>query len=658
MEKLEKTHPVIHEQFLKGYHVMRRTDKDFAGLSMDLAIEQELMRSFKTSGGLTRGGFRGGLLDARRQQWILSMPVCSSMNKAMQLLTGIQYISGEQHQELGESRKTRDFEDTLLMVKFLSERNPFEGGVLRNITTGEVASNEVNVDNSELLGEAILETLVGENVYSFSFKRKDTAITMATKVSMRTEKDEVQLDPNLLFQRLVALSVDESDKRDMFSHELCSFSASLFESPVLPRLPNKAVLADYLWNLMNDNNLIVDLSLESHSFVIDGGALLHKIPWPTGKTYNDLCLLYCSYLQRKYGNPTVVFDGYESGPDIKDVTHMRRKSKVTQTIVFEPDMVFTGKKDDFLGNEENKQRFINLLSQHIKSLCMNVLHAPSDADTLIVKTALNSAKTQDTCIIGDDTDLLILSLDGIVKEGQELKKLFLRNESKRSSKKQERTWILQSLSEILGEKSKHLLFAHAFLGCDTTSHVYGYGKQQTLKMLENEDFKKAAQVFTLRNVSKEEIHQATEECFLILYKAPPGVKTLDELRYIKFIEKVAVKGTAVLPQTLPPTSNAARYHGCRVYFQVMKWAGFDGLLPEEWGWKIKDNKLFPVVSDKPPAPQKLLEIIHCNCKGQCNRNQCSCRKHGLYCSLACGKCKGVSCDNHEDIDLSLEDLSE
>ena len=77
MEKLEKPHPVIHEQFLKGYHVMRRTDKDFAGLSMDLAIEQELMRSFKTSGGLTRGGFRGGLLDARRQQWILSMLVCS-----------------------------------------------------------------------------------------------------------------------------------------------------------------------------------------------------------------------------------------------------------------------------------------------------------------------------------------------------------------------------------------------------------------------------------------------------------------------------------------------------------------------------------------------------------------------------------------------------
>ena len=59
-------------------------------------------------------------------------------------------------------------------------------------------------------------------------------------------------------------------------------------------------------------------------------------------------------------------------------------------------MVFTGKKDEFLANEKNKQRLIDLLSHNIKSACMNVLTASSDADTLIVITALNSGKTQDT----------------------------------------------------------------------------------------------------------------------------------------------------------------------------------------------------------------------------------------------------------------------
>ena len=47
-----------------------------------------------------------------------------------------------------------------------------------------------------------------------------------------------------------------------------------------------------------------------------------------------------------------------------------------------------------------------------------------------------------------------------------------------------------------------------------------------------------------------------------------NIKTLNELRYIKFVEKVSGKLTAVLPQALPPTSNAAKYHGWRVYFQV------------------------------------------------------------------------------------------
>ena len=40
---------------MEGYHVVRRSDAYWAGLSTDLVIEQELMRSVKTTGGLTHG---------------------------------------------------------------------------------------------------------------------------------------------------------------------------------------------------------------------------------------------------------------------------------------------------------------------------------------------------------------------------------------------------------------------------------------------------------------------------------------------------------------------------------------------------------------------------------------------------------------------------
>ena len=44
----------VHRKFEAGVHVVRRSNPLWAGLSTDLVIEQVLMRSLKTSGGLTR----------------------------------------------------------------------------------------------------------------------------------------------------------------------------------------------------------------------------------------------------------------------------------------------------------------------------------------------------------------------------------------------------------------------------------------------------------------------------------------------------------------------------------------------------------------------------------------------------------------------------
>ena len=55
MNELNDTKPKVYELFLKGYHVVRRSDEYWAGLSTDLVIEQELLRSLKSTGGMTRG---------------------------------------------------------------------------------------------------------------------------------------------------------------------------------------------------------------------------------------------------------------------------------------------------------------------------------------------------------------------------------------------------------------------------------------------------------------------------------------------------------------------------------------------------------------------------------------------------------------------------
>ena len=55
IETLCDDHPDVYANFITVFHVVRRSDRYCAGLSTDLIIEQVLMRSIKTSGGLTHG---------------------------------------------------------------------------------------------------------------------------------------------------------------------------------------------------------------------------------------------------------------------------------------------------------------------------------------------------------------------------------------------------------------------------------------------------------------------------------------------------------------------------------------------------------------------------------------------------------------------------
>ena len=43
----------------------------------------------------------------------------------------------------------------------------------------------------------------------------------------------------------------------------------------------------------------------------------------------------------------------------------------------------------------------------------------------------------------------------------------------------------------------------------------------------------------------------------------------------------------------------------------------------------------------PAAPDYLLKVIRCNCNSISSTLSCTCMKHGIKYSLACGNCKGI-----------------
>lgn len=119
--------------------------------------------------------------------------------------------------------------------------------------------------------------------------------------------------------------------------------------------------------------------------------------------------------------------------------------------------------------------------------------------------------------------------------------------------------------------------------------------------------------------------------------------SLNKLRYKQYVTS-AYKVTCNIA-TLPPTEAAARQHSLRVFHQIQQWLWLGTEKnPELLGWKIEKIGLKPITILRSPAPDKLLQLISCKCKKDCEGN-CGCRRAGLYCKL-CETCEGT-CSNVE-----------
>ena len=241
------------------------------------------------------------------------------------------------------------------------------------------------------------------------------------------------------------------------------------------------------------------------------------------------------------------------------------------------------KKDEFLANSANKQRFLVILGEKLAESGCHISHAESDADHLIVLTTIEHAKTVATVLVGDDTYLLILLCHHTPDQGTY--NIYMKPESRTTTKKAPRCWDIKLLRRTLGLNiCANILFAHAILGCDTTSRLFGIGKGVILKQLKTSlYFHNQAKVFNDTQSAQQQIVAAGENALVIIYGGKVG-DTLNKFRLIKFCQKVGSSTSTVQPQTLLPTSNAALYHSLHVYHQVQEWKG-NKVCAVDWGWK-------------------------------------------------------------------------
>ena len=321
----------------------------------------------------------------------------------------------------------------------------------------------------------------------------------------------------------------------------------------------------------------------------------------------------------------------------------------------------------FLCNQHNKEQLINLLSARLQKCGYETVECTGDADIFIVKKPYEYANEDlDVVVSAEDTDILVLL---VYHWNQDLSKVYFNTEWKdrKSSAKLLKFYDVGALTDNMPLR-EHILFAHAWSGCDTTSATCRKGKTKIAQLLKSLDVQKLAEKFGNFTSEQSQIGHAGCEIFKNMY----GGKlhdTLTTLRHAKFMESVTTTLSPLEPSLLPPTQRAAYYHSLRVHLQVCQWKHFDlhCLKPDEWGWYFQTDILLPSKTDLGPAPEILLKYVRCkyqtSSKNTCGTLVCTCRKNGLKCVASCGDCRGRDCKNScimptDLLDEEVDDLME
>ena len=131
-------------------------------------------------------------------------------------------------------------------------------------------------------------------------------------------------------------------------------------------------------------------------------------------------------------------------------------------------------------------------------------------------------------------------------------------------------------------------------GCDTTSAPFRRGKALAFKVIDNEKDLSYLDVFTSPTSTPDQVASAGEKFLLSTYNAPKKAETLDDLRfefYKRRVKKTLTSKTGFELRSLPPTSDSAKYHSYRVYYQVQLWHRNNLIEPTDWGG-LEINTLF------------------------------------------------------------------
>ena len=180
------------------------------------------------------------------------------------------------------------------------------------------------------------------------------------------------------------------------------------------------------------------------------------VNWQKQSYFIEIADKCVRFVIKKYSRScTIVFDTYHSEPTTKDHTHNFRTKKngIRPEVEISPCSKLAVRQEEFLSNNMNKQRFINLLSERFKHFGVKTVHVNDDADLLIGQTAIAKARDIPLNVICEDTDFICLLWHYFDRNGHNIEVCTLN-----------RIWEIRKLLNTGSQD--YILLAQAFLGFD------------------------------------------------------------------------------------------------------------------------------------------------------------------------------------------------
>ena len=381
MQQLDKTHPRVYEEFMKGNHTISRLGQPFTQVSTDMALEQSVNLDSKKKGGIIGISKRAVALE----RWFLTSHQRAAITIAVKDMCGVGESEGP-HKECSPSRIIRDEEDVQTILHQSSTgmiTNPFmydESDALMKLATGMVmpaneASHLLNAHHEGAVQMTeFVEQRLNHNNVSFwdpiSNLKIKTLASMAKTCKVRASAEKVitvSADRNLLNRLMIAAKARNVNLRDVLGYELSTVPLSIAHIGGTLRKANKSVV---LGELQENGDVELKLPLPlpdfSTTYIIDGMAMIQMIKSGGASTFGELDSTHYKTLTSSLGRNgcsrvDIVFDRYTPKSIKAGERSKRGASSALEVKIQSLNTPIQKQWQKYITNPENKQNLCDFL---------------------------------------------------------------------------------------------------------------------------------------------------------------------------------------------------------------------------------------------------------------------------------------------------------